>query len=326
MNEPIKISVILCTYNRFRTLGATIQSVVEQEVVQSSGWELVVVDNNSNDATRSVVENFQSLHPERVRYVFEPRQGISYARNTGIREARGKIIAFIDDDETADPNWLQNLTANLGNAEWAGAGGRVLPPPEFRRPRWLASKNPFIQGPMAEFDPDLEAGPLSEPPFGANMAFRKDVFEAHGGFRTDLGRAGASMLSNEDTEFGRRLFAAGRQLRYEPGAITYHPVEETRLRREYFLNWWFNKGRSDARELWNRYNRMSLLGVPLRMFYDVAVECARWIFAVNPANRFISKLKIWSYAGESFESYQLWRNTKRQPSLRNASIRPPVVK
>ncbi len=87
---------------------------------------------------------------------------------------------------------------------------------------------------MATFDLDHEAGNLTEAPFGANMAFRREVFELLGGFRTDLGRSGTHLLSNEDTEFGRRLFAHGLRLRYEPSAVTYHPVAENRLRQAVF--------------------------------------------------------------------------------------------
>src|SRR5271170_5558250 len=190
MSVPTKISVIICTYNRSRSLGEAVESVASEILTQPLGWEILVVDNNSNDKTRQVVEGLICRYPERIRYVFEPKQGISHARNAGIKESRGEILAFIDDDETAEGAWLQNLTANLHSGEWAGAGGRVLPPSSFSRPRWLSSKSPFIQGPLASFDPENVTGKLTDPPFGANMAFRKEVFEKLGSFRTDLGRSG----------------------------------------------------------------------------------------------------------------------------------------
>jgi GT2 family glycosyltransferase len=284
----------------------------------------LVVDNNSTDDTRQVVEGLRHRYPERIRYAFEPEQGISYARNTGVREARGQILAFLDDDEIASSGWVENLTANLHNGEWAGAGGRVLPPASFSPPRWLSSLSSSIAGPLAVFDPALEAGQLSEPPFGANMAFRREVFDKYGGFRTDLGRAANNMISNEDTEFGRRLMAAGLRLRYEPSALTYHPVDENRLRPSYFLSWWFNKGRSDVREFGNQPNGARLIGIPFQLIRALTWAAMRWMRSIEPAQRFGYKLELWSCAGQIFESYQLWLQGKRKGPERNSRSWPPV--
>jgi glycosyltransferase involved in cell wall biosynthesis len=320
---PTKISVLLCTYNRSKTLGAAIESVAVQVMPESLSWEIVVVDNNSTDQTRQVVECLQRRFPERIRYTFEPRQGVSYARNAGIREGRGEILAFIDDDETASSGWLQNLTANLHSGEWVGAGGRVLPPPSFSPPDWLLTPRASTTGPLAVFDPGLEAGQLTEPPFGANMAFKREVFNRFGGFRTDLGRAGNNMISNEDTEFGRRLMGSGLRLRYEPTAITYHPVEEIRLRRSYFLNWWFNKGRSDVREFGNQPDGLRIVGIPIRLFRALPWQAVQWVVTVGSPQRFGCKLEVWSCAGQILESYHQWLDAKRKGAERNSNF-PPV--
>jgi glucosyl-dolichyl phosphate glucuronosyltransferase len=304
MDSQSRITVVLCTYNRAQSLGETIESVVAQTMPPLLEWELVVVDNNSRDETRHVVEDFQRRYPNRIRYLFQAQQGISYARNTGVHAGRGDIFAFIDDDETADPFWLQDLTANLFGSEWVGAGGRVVPQWNGYRPRWVSSKNSFIRGPLAMFDPDLEGVELTEPPFGANMAFRREVFDLYGEFRTDLGRSGKGMLSGEDTEFGRRVMAGGARLRYEPTAVTHHPVDQARVKKKYFLMWWFNKGRSDVREYGVQPHRRSLLGIPLRLFWHTAVEVMRWMFAGEPCRRFVCMLKMWTYAGQAFESYR----------------------
>jgi glycosyltransferase involved in cell wall biosynthesis len=318
MMDPTKITVVVCTYNRSQPLKKSIESVAAQTLSHPLAWEILVVDNNSTDDTRQVVEGLQRRYPERIRYAFEPQQGISHARNTGIREARGEILAFIDDDETADPKWLEVLTSNLHGGQWAGAGGRVVPPSNFSPPRWLSILGSSIGGPLAVFDPALEAGQLSEPPFGANMAFRREVFDKHGGFRTDLGRAGKNLISNEDTEFGRRLMGAGLRLRYEPSALTYHPVEESRLRTSYFLNWWFNKGRSDVREFGSQPNRMRVIGIPLQLIRALAWTTMRWMGAIEPPQRFRYKLQVWNCAGQIFESYQQWLDAKRKGAGRNS--------
>jgi len=325
MAFPVKISVVICTYNRAKTLSTAVESLAVQSLPDSLVWEIVVVDNNSPDQTRQVVEDLQRRYPERIRYVLERMQGISNARNAGIMAAKGEIVAFLDDDETATTDWVQNLTANLHTGEWAGSGGRVLPPASFTPPSWLSIKGSFASGPLAAFDLGLEPGPLSEPAFGANMAFRKEVFEKCGGFRTDLGRIGKSMLSNEDTEFGRRVMAAGLRLRYEPSALTYHPVEDSRLKKQYFLDWWYCKGRSDVRELGNPAGTMLILGIPLRLFRAFPWAIMRWMVSVEPSQRFGRKIEVWNCAGQISESY-LRRNDASQKGLEPKTEQWPSVK
>jgi len=116
---------------------------------------------------------------------------------------------------------------------------------------------------LALFDLGEEAGELKEAPFGANMAFRKEIVAKHGGFRTDLGPCPGSEIRNEDTEFGRRLMRSGERLRYEPSAIVHHPVPENRLKGEYFLAFWFAHGRASIRK---GGKRSDIAGIPRHLF------------------------------------------------------------
>jgi glucosyl-dolichyl phosphate glucuronosyltransferase len=322
MAYPVKISVLICSYNRAKTLGVALESLAVQSLPDSLAWEILVVDNNSTDQTRQAVEELQRKYPEQIRYILERQQGISNARNSGIQAARGEILVFLDDDETATVDWVQNLTANLHTSEWAGAGGRVLPPAGFTPPSWLSLKSYFVSGPLAIFDLGSEAGQLNEPAFGANMAFRKEVFDRFGGFRTDLGRSGNNMISNEDTEFGRRLMRAGLRLRYEPSAVTYHPVEENRLKKQYFLDWWFNKGRSDVRELGNSSGGMLILGIPLGSFRALLLALTRWMVSVEPPMRFGHKVSVWNCVGQIYESYRQWIGANRMNQESKANHGP----
>ncbi len=153
-------TVVLCTCNRCESLAKALASAARLQLPESVDWEVLVVDNNSSDRTREVVQEYCGRFPGRFRYLFEPRQGKSHALNAGIREARGEIIAFIDDDVVVEPTWLSNLTAGLHDGQWAGAGGRILPQAPFEPPDWIPLQDRYALAPLALFDPDLAAGQL----------------------------------------------------------------------------------------------------------------------------------------------------------------------
>jgi len=295
-----------CTYNRGESLATALESVAASHMPDSVDWEVLVVDNNSTDRTRAVVEEFCQRPHSRFRYIFEHQQGKSYALNTGIHEARGEILAFLDDDVIVGANWLQNLTAVFRGNDWAGAGGPVLPNGAFVPPAWLSLEGKYALAPLAIFDLGPQPGELVEAPFGTNMAFRKEVFEKVGGFRTDLGPRPGPVTHSEDTEFGFRALAAGQRLWYEPSAIVYHLLPAHRLQKEYFLAWWHDKARADIRAFGlPQGRRLQIAGVPLYIFRRLANWTLRWITAIHPARRFSCKLKVWIILGEIAECYRL---------------------
>jgi glucosyl-dolichyl phosphate glucuronosyltransferase len=304
----MKITVILCTYNRCQSLARALESVAVQSLPDHVEWEVLVVDNKSDDQTREVVVDFSRRYPSRFCYLFEPQPGKSHALNSGLRMARGEVLAFIDDDVTAEPTWLQNLVASMHSGDWAGAGGRILPDQTLSPPRWLPIKGRYALAPLAMFDLGNDAGDLTEAPFGTNMAFRKTMFDKYGGFRTDLGPRPDSEMRNEDTEFGQRLLSAGERLRYEPSAVVYHAVPKYRVQKKYFLAWWFDKGRADVRQC-EIPGSPRLWGIPLYLVRRIAVWTLRWMLAVRPRQRFDCKVKAWWNAGQIVECHQL-RNVK----------------
>jgi glycosyltransferase involved in cell wall biosynthesis len=298
------ITVILCTYNRCQSLVQALESVAQQKFRQAVEWEVLVVDNNSSDQTRYVAERFCREHAARFRYVFEPQQGKSYALNTGIGEARGDLVAFMDDDVTVEPEWLDNLTSALVNGEWAGAGGRILLRWKAAPPRWLPFQGPYsLAGVLAGFDLGDVACELKEHvPVGTNMAFRKTMFEKYGGFRTDLGPTTNSLIRNEDLEFGHRLVLAGERLRYEPNAIVYHPISEERIRKRYFQTWYFDYGRANIREYGVAPEAKCYLGIPRYLFRNLATWIFKWALTRKPDVRFHHEIRIWQKIGEAVES------------------------
>jgi glucosyl-dolichyl phosphate glucuronosyltransferase len=285
----MNITVILCTCNRCKPLATALESVAASEL-PSVNWEVLVVDNNSQDQTREVVQDFSRRYPGRFRYVFEPKPGKSFALNSGIRESHGEVLAFMDDDVTVERTWLRNLTAALDGEKWGGAGGRIVLQWPASLPNWLSTSGPYARHPFPGFDQGQEAGKLIGPPFGTNMAFRKEMFEKYGTFRLDLGPSPDADIPRpgEDTEFGRRLIVAREPLRYEPSAVVYHPVPESRINKNYFLQWWFDYGRADVRVFQTR---------PLRAICSLAAWTLRWMVAFRPRVRFFCKLIVWEKAG-----------------------------
>lgn len=310
----MEISVILCTYNRCQDLAKTLESLASSRFASLVEWEILVVDNNSSDQTRNVVEDFSRRYPSRFVYLFEPMQGKSHALNAGIRGARGDVVAFTDDDVTVEPTWLENLTVGLRKSQCAGVGGRVLPDSSFSPPRWLSVDGQYALAPLAIFDRGLEAIELTETPFGNNMAFRKEVFSKHGNFRIDLGPQPGSgnPQKSEDAEFGQRLLAAGERLHYEPSAVLYHDVPPNRIKKDYFLGWWFDKARSDIRAFGIPHDtRWFVAGIPLYLFRRLLRWTFQWIVSVRPSQRFSCKLKVWGLAGTILECYRRSTLTRR---------------
>ena len=322
----MNISVILCTHNRSQSLAKALNSVAASLLPDSVEWEVLVVDNNSNDQTRDVVEDFTRRCPGRFRYTFEPQPGKSHALNTGIRESRGDVLAFMDDDVIVEPTWLQNLTASLHGSEWAGAGGRILAEQNFCPPGWLALEGPYGLGSMlyAHFDLGDKACELDRAPYGTNMAFQKKIFEKYGGFRTDMGPFPGSEIRNEDTELGRRLMAAGERLRYEPSAVVYHVVKENRVKKEFFLNFWRELGRSRVLEVGQG---PSIVGIP-RCYFSIPktigltlLATLKWLLAFNPQRRFHAKGLVWYFAGQVMEIRNQTFGPKRSMSQGREVVR-----
>jgi glucosyl-dolichyl phosphate glucuronosyltransferase len=321
----MNISVILCTYNRCQRLTTALESLEASVLPATREWEILIVDNNSKDQTRQVAEIFSRRQPDRFRYIFEPTQGKSYALNTGIRESRGSILAFVDDDVTVEPSWLQNLTAELDSAEWAGAGGRIFPAPGFTPPRWLPLEGPWRQGAalFAHFDLGETPGELKEPPYGTNMAFRKEMFHKYGDFRTDLGPRPGREIRNEDTELGTRMLNGGEKLRYVPSAVVYHPVPLERVRKSFFRDRYLTLGRAEVRE---KGPHIKIAGIPrycYRTSRAIAREVLKSIRTSDPKEKFGRRCVAWFTVGMMFEvCWQSIVGQRNDPVAKSRTVEP----
>lgn len=244
----IEISLVIATYNRAAELMLALESVAAQSL-EARRWECVVVDNNSKDATRERVEAFVRDHAEQnFRYVFEPEQGLSAARNAGIRASCGAIVAFIDDDERIVEDFLAAYVEFFESRKEAmAAGGRIIAEYPAGRPRWMSryAEQP-IANPM-DFGPRVRLFPKGRIPGGGNMAIRREVLDRVGLFDTSLGRTGRRLIGGEESDLFERMASVGIVLYYVPRAVMYHIIPEAKLTKEYFTRLSFNTGVSQRR-------------------------------------------------------------------------------
>ncbi|HJV66872.1 MAG TPA: glycosyltransferase [Geomonas sp.] len=240
------ISVVICTYNRSELLDLSLKSVIRQDFAEDD-YEIIVVDNNSTDDTKAVVLAVAASSTVRISYLFENRQGLSYARNRGLEMAQGEIVVFTDDDIEAEPQWLRELAKVFQSAEVACVGGPIRPLWPHEIPHWLSDDfHRFLT--VSEFESARESGSFTSPnyPWGANIAFRKEVFKKVGLFPTELGRIGNILLSNEEIDLCRKIERAGKKIGFAPQAVIHHKIPPNRLTKLWFFHRTFYQGVSDA--------------------------------------------------------------------------------
>jgi glucosyl-dolichyl phosphate glucuronosyltransferase len=299
----MKISVIIATYNRSDMLAIALESLVQLTVSPDFEWEVLIVDNNSKDSTKAVANSFVTKQPRRFRYIFEPQQGKSFALNTGVREARGELIAFTDDDVTVHPDWLMQLVDTMSRFDCAGVGGRIVPVWTVPRPDWLETEGPNkLMSAVVSFNLGSEPCAITTAALGANCAFRKEMFLKHGTFRADLGLIAGNRIGGEDTEFCRRLIKSGERLYYAPTAIIYHPVEKCRTEKSYFESWYLSRGRASIKENGIPRNAVRYFGVPRFMLRILSEKTMKWLFCLNSNRRFHYRLEICEIWGQILES------------------------
>ncbi len=243
------ISIIIATYNRGQRLLGTLRSLVAQESLDPREWEVVVVNNNSTDNTTALFDDFAAAHSGLdLRMVDEDRQGLSWARNRGIGEARGEVVAIIDDDEEVNPEFAAAYVDFFRrHPEVLIAGGRIVPRyvgpdgEEVEPPSWMSR---WTERPIAG---TLDGGPREKPfvqggrlfakggyPGGGNMAVRRLAFERWGLFDTSLGRVGAALVGGEEKELCHRIVSgSGVDAWYVPGAVIHHIISPDKLTSEY---------------------------------------------------------------------------------------------
>jgi glycosyltransferase involved in cell wall biosynthesis len=294
LSRPATVTLIICTYNRVQSLAETLQSLEGLDVEGLRG-EIILVDNNSSDSTRDVIEDFLPRAPLTARYLFEPRQGLSHARNAGVDAATGDVIVFSDDDVLFDPRWLREIASAFAHEDAAAIGGKILPKWPAPPPDWLG---PELHGFLALLDHGDSPVVMTEPAlWGANLAFRREVFRTIR-FHGALGRIGDKLYNGEDSDLLLRLMERGERVLYWPRAVVHHNIPEQRLTKAYFRKWHWDAGSMAAKRMPRRVAR-SLLGIPYHFYRRTAQDLAAWSHRTLKRERdaFLTELQLVRTAG-----------------------------
>ena len=298
------MSVIMSTYNRGALLEDAIRSVLAQHAAITPPFELIVVDNNSTDNTREIVlDRFARVDP-RVQYLFESQQGLSYARNAGIRAARAPLVAFIDDDVRAQPDWVAAIARAFDEHPDADVvGGRVLPIWPTAPPAWLTRDH---WAPLALVDHGK--APIvvtAEHPIClvAAGACRRTSFDAVGLFATEFQRVKDSIGSLEDHEFLLRVLRTGRKGVYDPRIVVNAEIQPNRMEREYHRRWHTGHGHFHAllRSEHIEQTRVgTLFGVPAHLYRQALGDLVGWARAKvigEPGRAFHHEVRLRFFCG-----------------------------
>jgi glycosyltransferase involved in cell wall biosynthesis len=237
MNSNRGITVIICTWNRSASLQTTLQSLNEQKYCDDLDIEVIVVDNNSTDNTKSVVENLaDSWKLGALRYAFEPKQGKQFALNHGIQLSIKPILAFTDDDILFPKDWIKNIAEAFEDPSLELTGGKTqIIWPKSEKPNWYHHTMAAILGGVDLGDHQLKPPPVSYAPAGGNLVARRTLFD-HVGYFSE------SHFRHMDYEFGMRCANAGINSAYEPSLVVYAPVDKACLTKRYFRRWSFKAG------------------------------------------------------------------------------------
>jgi glycosyltransferase involved in cell wall biosynthesis len=232
--SALKLSVIICSYNRAAYIPLALESLTAQSAEPSS-FEVIVVDNNSTDSTREVCDAFingNSSH--NIIYLTEKQQGSSFARNTGASIARAPLLCFMDDDAIAEKDYVKNIFSFFEDYPQVQAlGGRIIPRYIPAKPKWISYHVASLVG---NFDYSTEVEEFSKEryPLESNMIVSKRDFDGINGFNIALpGVKGTLRIGGEGKDFFLRLKAAGSKVYYSPNVIVEHIVEVARLTPEY---------------------------------------------------------------------------------------------
>ncbi|MDO5443013.1 MAG: glycosyltransferase [Bacteroidia bacterium] len=230
------ISVIICTYNRAKYIYGVLESLAKNDF-PCDRYEIVLVDNNCTDNTAAEVSRFKEAWPEvKLRCCKETDQGLSYARNRGIKEASGDVLVYVDDDAFVNGKYLSNYAELFARRpDIQAAGGPIIPHYETgSEPSWMTYHLKRLLTGYLFFGDEEKDFPGDNYPGGGNAAYRASVFDEVGLYNVELGRKGGNLGGGEEKDIFNKMESAGMKFVYTPGSILYHSIPGYKLEEDYF--------------------------------------------------------------------------------------------
>ena len=288
------ISVVISTYNRSELLKGCLESLTKQ-TANVTDYEVIIVDNNSSDKTEEVAGLFVKKY-RNLRYVKEFSQGLSHVRNRGYKEALGQYVAYIDDDATASPDWIERILMVFKTItpKPVAVGGEILPFYEKQSPKWFTDdletrtwgkEKGFLQPPTALYGFS-----------GSNMVFIKEILESYGGFSSNLGMKGNKLRLGEETELFNRIYNEHPWFWYDPDIKVKHLVPLRNMTVSYRLKRAYCSGISNA----YLYEKKSC-AIILRNYLSLIIKGIISLFRVQWFQRYWQRSFLKNYLPVAYE-------------------------
>ncbi|NRF89435.1 glycosyltransferase family 2 protein [Paenibacillus frigoriresistens] len=288
-----RVSIVICTYNRADLLQITLNALPALKAIDKA--EILIVDNNSADHTREISQSFiqRQAGGTDVHYLFEQTQGLSAARNRGIQEAKGDIVAFLDDDAVPCMEWIRTIIDTLDSRQDVYAlGGVIRPRFETERPKWLI-KSLELPYTIVDRGAAVHEYPMNRHPFGANMAIRKSFHDKYL-FPTDLGRKGTLLLSGEESWIFEQMKKEGKAILYQPSMVVDHFIPDSRVTKDWIKQRYYYQGVTNGSMHKSRISKLILLGKVASKVLYIAVDA---LFARTEGRKLLITCRLQSIRG-----------------------------
>lgn len=268
----IELSIVVCTFNRIKDLTDTLDSLLNQKECPYE-YKIIVVDNDSSDNTAEIVNDYIYKYGRHVRYVLETRRGVSFARNRGISESEGNIIAFADDDCIVDDRWINNIMQTFKKYKVDCVGGKILPLWGGTKPEWLVEQ---LYGRLALNDYGNDPITITKENgsvFTANAAFSKHLFDLYGGFQQNI-------IRGEDSAYIDMLLTHNIDIIHQPDIVVHHKIPKERLTKQYFIKWHRESGLACADTISYEKVKNILFGIPRYRIRKSIVTLMSYIYSL----------------------------------------------